>query len=47
MGVASSSEIPGGGTEGYHVLRVRSFLSFFDGTFFYLLAFSYKGLIDK
>lgn len=26
MGGSVSSEIPGGGTEGYHVLRVRRFL---------------------
>lgn len=25
MGAANSVEIPGGGTEGYHVLRVSSF----------------------
>lgn len=29
MGAGSSVEVPGGGTEGYHVLRVRNSLPFF------------------
>lgn len=29
MGAANSVEVPGGGTEGYHVLRVSIFISIF------------------
>ena len=45
MGGSQSVEIPGGGTEGYHVLKVNSIFAGYRKKFTILYTFRFKNIL--